>query len=333
MGPEPVRIRLSVDTGKPLPGEQLNVSVEIVMQRNPSAPPTAALFCVPGGGMTYKFFDLQTETNKSFSFAEAMVNQGFVVVLINSLGVGESSRPNDGYDLTPDVLAVANARAAATILERIRSGGLAFGFPAAPNICAIGVGHSMGGKLTIVQQGQYPLYAGVILFGFGPNGVPDALNDEARSLAFKPDRIRAELQRLTRSVFASAYQNIEPGRSNGRFRSDLADPEGMQALRKVLAPVLAVAGMFSMIPGSTMQESSEIEVPILIVTGDLDFANPLTGVEALFPKAPEIKIYAPAQTGHNLFVFPSRFEVFSRVGDWIAEVGRRQWENERTNVM
>ena len=140
--------RFRVDSGVTLPAEgALTVALEVMA---PEQPLPIALVCLPGGAMTRRYFDLQVPRDDSFSFARQMARRGFICVLIDHLGVGESSRPADGYALSADVLARANARATDEALGRIRNGSMINGLAYIPEVKSIGVGHSMGAMLTVI---------------------------------------------------------------------------------------------------------------------------------------------------------------------------------------
>ncbi len=70
------------------------------------------LYCLPGGGMSRQYFDLDAP---GFSMAEHLAAQGFVVVTIDHPGVGESPPPDDPWTLTPAVVADADAAAVAEL--------------------------------------------------------------------------------------------------------------------------------------------------------------------------------------------------------------------------
>ena len=72
--------------------------------------------------MNRAYFDLRAEGD--FSFAAYLAARGFIVVTLDHLGVGDSSRPADGFALTPDVLVEANAIAMGSISRDLEHGRL-----------------------------------------------------------------------------------------------------------------------------------------------------------------------------------------------------------------
>src|SRR6185312_7250360 len=136
------------------------------------------LYCLPGGGMSRRYFDLDAP---GFSMAEHLAAQGFVVVTIDHPGVGESPPPDDPWTLTPDV--VADAAAAVAELDA-QLGGI-----------PIGVGHSMGGMLTVTVQARHRPYAGLGLLGYAHSdhyeltALAGFLSDEEKSLVGNQDAL------------------------------------------------------------------------------------------------------------------------------------------------
>jgi hypothetical protein len=149
--------------------------------------PAAALFCLPGGGMTRGYFDLAAPGR---SFAGAMTARGFAVVALDSLGWGESSRPRDGFALVPEAIAAANAQAVDAL-----AGELEARWPGLPRI---GVGHSLGALLAIVQQAEHESFDALVLLGATTRGLRVVLSDEELAYADRPEAARAELVRLAR---------------------------------------------------------------------------------------------------------------------------------------
>ena len=67
----------------------------------------AVLFCFPGGGMSRRYFDLAAP---GYSFAEYACERGFTVITVDHPGVGDSDAPDDGWTLTPEVVARGGSR-------------------------------------------------------------------------------------------------------------------------------------------------------------------------------------------------------------------------------
>jgi pimeloyl-ACP methyl ester carboxylesterase len=311
----PLSRRLEV--GELLPGEgALTIAADIFLPARMRASPTV-LFCLPGGAMNRGYFDLQGEGD--FSFAAHLTSSGFIVASLDHLGIGDSTRPREGFELTPDVLAHANAIAMDAIRTELRAGHLT-GAPL-PHLQSIGVGHSMGAMLTAMQQAHHGGHAALALFGFSTRGLAAALSPEELSFAQNPAAARANLVRLARLRSADPYPEV-PRSAQGRelFAGETADRRGVEALQRARSRLLLTAGLFSMIPGSCAPECAGVDVPVFLAFGDRDMAGPPEEVPANYPASPDVTLLVLAATGHAHFLFPARGQLFERVTQWCEAV-------------
>ena len=96
---------LRVDVGDVAPAGVRELVVDVFEPDAIGARPVVCC-CVPGGGMSRGYFDLQAPTELgNYSMARHLVDLGFVVVTLDPPAVGESDTPDDGYTLTADVVA------------------------------------------------------------------------------------------------------------------------------------------------------------------------------------------------------------------------------------
>jgi pimeloyl-ACP methyl ester carboxylesterase len=287
--------------------------------------PAIAFFCVPGGGLNRRYFDLPVEADVSFSFAEQMARRGMITVAVDPLGVGGSSRPEAGFDIVPEVAVAALEPVLRHISAELRAGTLAPSrLPALPKLLCVGVGHSLGGMLIMMQQAQFHGFDAVVLLGFAPVGMPEVLSREARAMANDPRTLREHVVRLARAFHGEPYPEVKP---NGRGRDIYgggADPRAMNALRTVQDRLLATVSMFALVPGSSAPEAAQIDVPLLLVVGDRDMCGPPHQLPASFPRSPDVTLLCLPDTGHSHFVFRSTSALFPRLALWADTVARSQ---------
>ena len=320
------RFECTVPVGELLPGEPFDIGVRIVAPDSAAAAPTVALYCLPGGQTNLTYFDLGDDEDRRFSFAEAMARQGHVVICADHPAIGASTHPRDEYDLTPDLLARAHVSAAGEAMARLRAGTLTSGLEALPNVTLVGCGHSMGAVMIIAVQARSAVFAGLVLLGYGAGGLPDILPAQAVESARDPDWLATYLPTLVRERFGTALQSPEAARASRRgkgkgspsFHTDNADPDGKLALRGAAAPLLTMPGLYAMFPGVSDRASAQIEVPVLVVTGTHDFVQADDRLRHQFAKSADLRMFHPHDTGHNLFIFPSRNESFAQIGHWAA---------------
>lgn len=305
---------VTVEAGVSLPDEgAMQIAASVFLPPQPEQA-TLVWVCLPGGGMTRPYFDLPID--ESFSFARQMAARGFVVITLDHLGIGGSSRPADAYALTLDVLAQASANATDAILRRLREGMLAEGVPAMTTLRSLGIGHSMGAMMTTVQQAQHAQHVGIVLLGFSTRGLPDYLPSSAKNLGH--DEARAQAPQLARAMFGGQpYPVIKPSPQSGAiYGGKGADPRAAEAIKAVACPLLPVPAFVSMLPGNVKPEAQQIGVPVYLGLGEKDMAGPPHEAPASFSASNDVTLYVMPGAGHSHFLFPIRLELFQRLADW-----------------
>jgi alpha-beta hydrolase superfamily lysophospholipase len=305
---------------RPVGGADMHIAVRIVGPGpDRLAPQPVILFCFPGGRMTKVYFDLDAEGDRSFSFAEAMAQRGIVTVSLDHLGVGGSSRPEDGYLLHPEVVADADAEAIAAVKEMFRRG--AFGYPPLRDFSAVGVGHSMGGMLACWAQDRQKPFDAVAILGSGPYGLYEHLPQSLRPLADRPQAAREELEARLRAM-GTAPLPAPPVQRQAQTFFLGGDRRGVAAMAEARTELINMCGMFVMIPGSWAPEAARLQIPVLLVYGDQDICQDPASTPKFFTRAAAISLAVLPNTGHSHFVFPSRDQLFEMVGDWALRRGQ-----------
>jgi pimeloyl-ACP methyl ester carboxylesterase len=318
------RLQRSVAVGALLPDEDsLTIAADIWLPDiGALASPPVVLFCQPGGALAKGYYDLVLEDGSAeFSFARHLVAQGCIVVAIDHLGIGASSRPRDGFALTPDVLIAANARAVDELAAQLRNGQLTPELPALPDLVSIGVGHSMGAMLTAMQQARYRSYAAVALLGFGTQGLVDFLPEAARAYIGDAAGARANIERIARGLGGDPYAQLTITSGSAReIYGGGADRRAVAALAGARTNLLAVAGMFSMIPGGSAPDCAQIDVPVFLAVGTRDICGPPHLIPAAFTASSDVSLLVLPETGHSHFLFASSARLFARLGGWLSVV-------------
>ncbi|SFF50962.1 Lysophospholipase, alpha-beta hydrolase superfamily [Fontimonas thermophila] len=298
----------------------LHVAVSVWLPDEPRAARTL-LVCLPGGNMNRRYFDLRADDgDDSFSFAAQMTARGHVVAALDHLGLGDSSRPEDGWQLTPERLVAANAAVTAQLQARLREGRLAAGVPALPHLRSVGVGHSMGAMLTVLQQHAARSHVAVVLLGFSTRGLPEYLPPDLRTLA-DPRAVRPHLVEYARQMFGQPYPTIHRGGRSGNaelFGSRKADPRAVAALKAATDCVLPVPALMSMLPGNVAPEAAALDVPVFLGIGERDMVGPPHAVPAAFTGSGDVTLYLLPEAGHSHFLFPARTALFDRLSVWLA---------------
>jgi pimeloyl-ACP methyl ester carboxylesterase len=305
---------LRVPTGLPV-GEFENLHVGVEIHR-PAADcenlKNTVFVCLPGGGMRRQFFDLPVPGDRSFSFTQAMTQQGYTCVLMDHPGVGESDQPDDGYLLNAALLAQAHA-AAFEALRRL--------LPELQGARSIGVGHSMGAMITLLQQATYAQHTAILLLGFGFDGLPQYLSKKAQALLADPEALQAAIPDLARRMFRVDYPVIRSGGNGGGIYSGAnAERASIEGIKAVSTHLLPVPAFTSMLPNYWNAEAAHIDVPVLVALGDKDLVKAPDNAAGTFAASPAVEVMVLPQTGHSQFLFPSRTDLFAKIGQWAGQL-------------
>ena len=309
------RIRVELDVSEVAPAGAKVVVAELLIPTAVRSPATV-LVCLPGGSMSRRYFDLDGgDASGTFSFATHCAYAGFVVALVDHLGVGESSVPDDPWQLTPVVVADANAAATEQLVRGLRDGD--FGVPALPGVRPVAVGHSMGGLMAVMQQARHRQFVGLGLLGSSACGLREALNEEEIAALGEGDLSTDTIIRLAKKRFGTAIVSPpQPG-------SDPSSP-ARKALSAARSNMLSVCGLTSMMTGSMRAEFESIDVPIFLGVGEFDIAGPARDIPADFPNSNDISLFVLPEAGHNTNVSRNRVELWDRMSDWVKGLIERR---------
>ena len=313
-----VRIPLRADVADVAPAGCHTLAAEIVVGEN-AAYDSPVLFCFPGGGMSRRYFDLDAT---GYSFAEYAASHGYVVVLVDHPGVGESDVPDDGWALTPSVVARVNAVAVGRLMERLQTGSIE-GLPAFEPTLALGVAHSAGSLVLIHHQSAHPQFDGLVLLGWGGHGLPEYLDANERRLAAQPETLTPRLVEGAKRRHDEPLVTMTPRRGSGIYIANSVSPRAHQALVDARSKLLAVVGYAAMIPRSGSTAAAAIDVPVFIGVGEKDLAVRHHEIPAEFPASRDVTLFVLDGAGHNHNVEPNRADLWARVLGWGRAVTSR----------
>jgi pimeloyl-ACP methyl ester carboxylesterase len=327
-----------IDVTEVAPPGGHHLEADVFVPRRLAGPRPAVLFCFPGGGMSRRYYHLTPGAGHAgYSMAEHFAERGHVVITVDHLGVGGSARPDDGFALTPAVIADVDAYAVERLRRLLRSGELAAGLPPLPDHGAIGVGHSMGARNLIVQQARHDLLDALVVFGVGARGIHIPVSNSdgewsgwtppersgvltERELAYvdDPERLQRDIVALVRARYGG--DALPPG-------TTAASPlllAGMPVPGPVLDEInrsstnlLALCGLTSMVPGSTAREMAAISVPVFIGVGGRDITGQPHEIPRAFSGSHDVTLFVLPDAGHNHHVAPNRLELWDRVTSWM----------------
>lgn len=319
------RHRISVDVSSVAPDGVQHLVAEVVLPAVPKPhESTIALVCLPGGGMSRRYFDLQAEgAGDDYSMAAHLARAGVVVVLLDHPGVGESDVPHDAYTLAPATVAAVDAAAVATILDRLSNGTLVDGVAAFTQLVPVGCGHSMGGLITVWMQAQHRPYRAIATLGFAGFGLHSHLTDEERTYADDPEGVARDLASLVARRFGAPRSGGGGGGSTGTSPFLLAvevPDHAKAAIGASGAALLNLCGLTSMIPGASRPALEAVDVPLFLGVGEHDITGDAHQIPTQFPASRDITLFVCRGSGHNHNVAPTRTELWDRLLVWLRQI-------------
>ncbi len=304
--------RIDIDVSAVAPAGARTVVGDLYLPATPLDPPVVVA-CLPGGGMTRRYFDLAVARDPgTYSMAAALSDRGIAVLTLDPPGVGDSDVPADPWELTPAVVAAVCAHATEQVVGSLRK-------ELSDDLVSIGVGHSAGALLTVYEQAAFAPFDALGLLGFAGGGLPRVLSEPELALAGDPERARREIVELARARFGRPLPRGTSGPSDLLIAVDVSD-EARAGITASGGSLLAVVGLTSMIPGASAEELAAIRVPVFLGVGELDITGPARAIPAQFPAAPDITLYVLPGSGHNHHVAPTRHLLWDRLARWAASL-------------
>lgn len=309
-------VEVDVSHAVPLPGRHVVRGVALS-----ATPPTRSgsrplvWCCLPGGNCTSSYFDLHVNgDDTSYSMAAHLADAGSTVLALDHLGTGASSTVEDNFLLTPEILAMASHAAFTVLLERLREGSLVAGLGPVANPLPIGVGHSMGAMIAIIDQARFGTYAAVANLGGGGAGLPQHLQDP-RWVSWDRALLRASLVDLARQQFGGATAERDRSRP-GIFHADDVPAPVLSAFRAQLTTSLPSSALASILPSFSDPERGEISVPLFLGFGEHDLSQVPHDSVPRFMSSPDITLFVLSGSGHCHNQAGNRNELWDRMLAW-----------------
>lgn len=330
-------------------GEPAAVAVTVHAPDNDAlGPHPLVCFAKPGGGYSKEYFTMDLPGPARGAQADWHAQRGWIFVSVDHLGVGASSTNHEAFRLDYTTVAAASQAAEEEVLTRLAKGDLFDGLPAVADPTRIGIGQSMGGCMTVIQQGRYHCYDGIGVLGYGaihthpapaPGHVPltfpwvprDARPDEA-IVTNAPALAAAE---LTAGVGADGQLNEDEASGPAMgwcFFYDDVDPDLVRRdlqgfpTRNGTVPAWGSATLpasvaaWCMAPGAVAPEAASVTVPVLVAMGERDVIADPKGEPRAYLSAASVDLYICPKMGH-MHNFASTREVFwRRIETWATWV-------------
>lgn len=319
-------IRIDVTAGVPeeVPSV-VEIAATVVVDPDRLADDPRVVIAIPGGTYHRRYWDLQPPGRAGYSQSEWHAARGDIFIACDYLGGGDSSRPDDGDFMTLEV----SADAAHLVFERLREdlakGTLLPEIPALSDPRYIGIGQSLGGFITMIQQGKYGDYRGIGIFGASPiliANIPDHRRLDGLSQDQRRQAIMADNARTAGVAELPMYHGAPRENFRGIFHV-LEVPDDLVAYDEARCHTLIsrVSGTDGMTPGISKEFADRIDVPVFLAFGDSDVSGDPRGEPAGYPASRDVTVVVMPKMAHMHNFADTREQLWRRFEQWLPVAG------------
>jgi pimeloyl-ACP methyl ester carboxylesterase len=273
------------------------------------------LFCLPGGSYTKAYWHLEVPGHPGYSFAEHFAARGMLVVAVDHLGTGESSRHPRAIELTPEVVAGANAAAFAEVVPRAQNGGLVEGLGPLTLGPTVGVGHSMGAMLAIYQQSLHASFDAIAPLGYGTVGPIMSFDDGTPLPSF------ASIMGAAGQGLLDDLPPLDRTSIRHHFYWDDVPPEVIAADDLTITPVPGVCGPLSIVPFIASDHARRVACPVFIGLGERDSTPDHHDEPRAYASSSDITLFVLERSAHCHNTASTRLQLWDRLAGWIEAIG------------
>jgi len=325
-----IRHEFRVDVTAALPpgaaAERVEIAATLVADPGAVADRPVVVIAIPGGTYHRRYWDLQPPGRAGYSQAAWMAERGAVFVACDYLGGGDSTRPADGDFMTLEVCADAAHEAYQQVRAGLEKGTLTGLLPALTDPAYVGIGQSLGGFITMMQQGKYADYPGIGVFGASPvliANIPehrrlDGLSAEDRRRAVMADNARTSGVRELPMYHGAPRQNFL-----GVFHvADVPDDLFGYDEQQCHTLISRVTGVDGMTPGISREFADRIEVPVFLAFGDSDVSRDPRAEPSGYPRSRDITVVLLPRMAHMHNFADTRQALWERFRQWVPVTAR-----------
>jgi alpha-beta hydrolase superfamily lysophospholipase len=329
-------------------GQPAHTAVTVVLPPEPpeadrldAAPVTC--FAFPGGGYCRRYFTFDMPGASGGGQAAWHASRGWIVVAIDHLATGDSTRP-EPERLTYEDIARVNVATVEVVSARLAEGTVADGYPPVEPAVRLGIGQSMGGCLLTVAQAHHGTFDGIGVLGSSavhtvvptrPGTPPVPLpwvprgSDPASSVVLNRAAMEAALSAPAAAAAAATVTDEHPFTWAFHYDDEPADvvaedmaafagmaldgDRSLPAWRSATAPTCAGA-MVS--PGTIAAEAAAVTVPVFVGVGERDVVPDPWIEPKAYKSATDVSLFVCPRMAHMHNFASTRERLWARLHAW-----------------
>lgn len=337
-----VELRIDVTEAAGL-GEPASIAVTVTAA-DATPPDPVVCFAKPGAGYGRGYYTEDLPGPGHGAQAAWHAERGWIFVSVDHLGVGDSSL-HDPERLTFAPVIAASQAAESEVRRKLAAGTLIDGLGPITDPLTIGIGQSMGGAFTIVQQGRHHGYDGVAVLGYSPlrtqpptapgrpplplpwvprdTQLSDAVVTNRPALAGRADTDSVEADDMP-MAWGFHYDDVDAS----LVRRDLEDYPArhgdVPAWGSATIPATAV--LWCLAPGSTLAEAAAIRCPVLVALGERDVLVDPRGEPRAYESAQSVDLFVCPRMAHMHNFAGTRELFWQRLATWAEWVRAQRYQ-------
>jgi len=303
-------------------GVHLEVSATAVAPSADQLPESPfVVVAIPGGTYHRRYWDLQPPGRAGFSNAEYFAARGIVFVACDYLGGGDSTRPDDGDFIGLEVQADAAHGVFEAVRDAVRRGTLFADLPPRTDATFVGIGQSLGGFITMIQQGKYHDYPAVGIFGASPLLIANTRDQpdwDSMTAAERRGWIASENARQSGITELPMYHGAPRDQYRGIFHvTDVPDDLFAYDESECHTLIPRNAGIDGMTPGFSQPFAARITEPLFLAFGEVDVSADPRAEPLGYPNSRDITTVVIPAMAHMHNFAETRVELWDRFLTWL----------------
>jgi pimeloyl-ACP methyl ester carboxylesterase len=268
-------------------------------------PRPTTITLLSGGTYDKRYHHAVIPGHPGYSAAEHLASLGNIVLLVDHLGVGDSSRPPNPKASDARMVARANHAAVTEFHARLAAGTLTPRLGAMADFVRIGGGHSMGAMQTIVQQAEHATYDGVMVIGYTAEGVHFTRNGKKIAAATTiPTGEQPDYWLSDRSALREGFHWEDV-------------PEDVVAYdNSIQVETPTKIGRDSLRTRVVADEAGRIEVPVYFCVSERDVSPDPHAEPAFFRASADVTMHILPRAAHCQSFAGTRHQMWNRMHQW-----------------